>query len=234
MEKQFCRPAEAFKWPAPFFGAALCCGGVVPAVDFDATAPNAAYRIGHIRCPQCGNQVGVIANGGGNLLENVGFLYENWNRCFQPCKVNSGVLVEPPIALPPGKEGYRWSGLDISYQYIGGKRSKRIHFVLFKTTHPDLLGKKADKEYYIDDGRCLKNLSILDSSGNEISLDWLLNKRNVSVYVNASWCTDGTSWYSLNINFYNTAQRHIARFQEEMNTAGFSVSLLEDRHESYY
>lgn len=235
MEKQWCRPAESFKWPAPFFGYALCCGGVPPAVDFDASDPNSAYRVGHIRCPKCGNQVGVIANGGyDNLFEKVGFLYENWNRCFQPCKVNSGALIEPTIALPQGKEGYRWGELDIDYEYVGGKRGRRIHFVLFKTAHSDVLGKKAGKEYWIDDERCLKDLSILDSSGNEISLTWLLGRRNTAVHVSATWSTDGTSWYCLNIRFYNTAQKHIAKFEKEMNTAGYSVCLLRDRERYCY
>lgn len=233
MEQKYCLSPEAFKWPAPFFGYALCCGGVPPVVSFDSTAPGAAYHIGHIRCPKCGNQVGVIANGGGNLFENVGFLYENWNRCFQPCKVNSGDLLEPTIALPQGKEGYRWGALDIDYSYVGGKRGKSIHFVLFKTAHSDVLGKKDGKEYWIDDGRCLKDLSILDSSGNELNLDWLCAVRNISIYASASWCTDDTSWYCLNIRFYNTAQRHIARFDQDMTTAGFSVSLLRDR-QTYY
>lgn len=234
LEERYKRPIASFKYPAPFFGYALCCGGVLPRVDFDATQPNAAYYVGHIHCPQCNNQVGVIANGGGNLLENVGFLYEHWNRCFQPCKCNEGVLKEPTIVLPPGKEGYRWGECSIDYQYVGGKRGKRIHFVLFKTNHSDLLGKKMGKEYYIDEERCLKDLSILDKSGNELSLNWLLGRRNVSVHVSAAWCTDGTSWYNLHISFYNTAQRHIVKFQQEMITAGFSVNLLEDPRPYYY
>lgn len=227
MEQKYCRPSEDFKWPAPFFGAALCCEGVPPAVDFDDSDPNSAYRVGHIRCPKCGNQVGVFANGGSNLLENVGFLYKNWNRCFQPCKVNSGTLLEPTLALPQGKEGqYRWGECNIDYDFIGGKQGKSIHFVLFKTAHSDVLGKKAGKECWIDDERCLKDLSILDKSGNEVNLTWLLEKRNVHVHVSASWSTDGTSWYCLNIRFYNTARKHILKFEQEMNKAGFSVSLL--------
>lgn len=234
LEKQWCRPPEAFKWPAPFYGYALCCEGVPPAVDFDTSDPNSAYRVGCIRCPKCGNQAGVIANGGGNLFENVGFLYETWNRCFQPCKVNSGDLVEPKIALPEGKEGYRWGECSIDYSYVGGKRDRRIHFVLFKTMHSDLLGKKEGKEYYIDDGRCLKDLFLLDKSGNELDLTWLCGTRNVHAHVSASWCTDGTSWYNLMISFYNTAQRHVARFDKDMTEAGFSVSLLTDRQTHDY
>ncbi len=233
MEEKYRRPAEAFKWPAPFFGYALCCGGVPPAVDFNPADPNAAYRIGHIRCPKCGNQVGVISNGDGGMFEKTGFLYEHWNRCFQPCKVNSGALIEPPIALPQGKEGYRWGECSIDYEYVGGKRGKRIHFVLFKTNHSDVLGKGMGKEYYIDEERCLKDLSILDQSGNELSLTWLLGRRNIHAHVSASWCTDGTSWYCLNIRFYNTAMRHILKFEQEMNAAGYSVLLSRDKEDIY-
>ena len=114
---------------------------------------------------------------------------------------------------------------------MGGKTRNSFDFVLFNTSHPDILGKKMDKEYWIDDERELKDLIVMNCFGQRLDMTWLCNARNVSVYVNASWCTDNSSWYQINFNFYNTAQKHLKRFESEMGTLGYS-SLF--KRESYY
>jgi hypothetical protein len=89
MEEKWKVKPDKFKYPAPLFGYALCCN-TKPLVDFDINSPN--HQIGHIACPVCNNQIGVIAGGKEKAL---GFLYNNWNRNFP----------DGPFEMP---EGFKW------------------------------------------------------------------------------------------------------------------------------
>jgi hypothetical protein len=109
---------EFFKFDAPYFGFAKCCG-VTPKVNFDPANPSARYQVGAIACPICDNQVGVIANGPGPLPEQVGFLYQNWNRA-----------IKAPLANIP--EGFAWGEVSVTHYFMGGKVEKRLHFRVLK------------------------------------------------------------------------------------------------------
>ncbi len=230
LESKYKLPKDRYKYDAPFFGYVYCCN-TKPRVDFDPSNPNSKYSVVHIQCPVCDKQVGVIANGRGELPERVGFLYENWNREFQPCDVNEGKLVEPKIDAP---EGYRWAALRVNNTYMGGKDSDSLHFILFKTSHSDITGKIMDKRHWIDNDRKLKDLQLLTIENKEIDLTWLCQLRNASIYISESWCTDKTSWYQLNVSFYNTARKHIKRFKELFSNVGISLSFEGERRNDWY
>jgi len=110
---------KRFCFDAPYIGFAQCCG-VNPKVDFDSKNENAKYYVGHMGCPVCNNQIGVIANGDGELPERVGFLYNAWNRA-NPNK--------PLYNIP---SGFKWGTLSVSYMPHGSTIEDSKYFIIYK------------------------------------------------------------------------------------------------------
>lgn len=110
---------ERYKYDAPYLGFALCCN-TQPKVDFNPNEANAKYHVGHMSCPVCNKQVGVIANGVGELPDRVGFLYQNWNRH------------SPKAPLFNMPEGFDWYDVRVSYRPHGSTVEAHKYFMILK------------------------------------------------------------------------------------------------------
>jgi hypothetical protein len=188
-------------------GQALCCGQV----------PKHGYHNYHIwngrpsrafgfYCEICHKNSAVIG-------EDIPFALCHWNRKFQSCGVNEYRMEEPALNAPCG---FRWGALAVYNLFVGGRQEKRYNIVLFKTSHEDLLGRKRDLEYIIDKDRYLKDVVLCDvMGGKQTDLSWLCKTRGASFYVHATWCTDNTAWYNVNLTLCNVARKHILRLREE-------------------
>jgi len=119
LDKKHKLPKDRFKYGAPYFGFALCCG-VKPKVDFNPSDPNAKYRVGHMVCPVCDKQLGVISNGDGELPDRVGFLYQAWNR----------ELPNSPLFNVP--EGFFWCEARAEYKPHGETFGATKYFLILK------------------------------------------------------------------------------------------------------
>ena len=119
LDDKYKLPLDRYKFDAPYFGYSLCCGQR-PKVDFDSSLPNAKYNVGHMACLACNKQLGVISNGGGELPDRVGFLYNRWNEEFPS---------NPVYSMP---DGYNFYEVNIEYLPHGSKVSCFKHFVILK------------------------------------------------------------------------------------------------------
>lgn len=184
-----------------YTGAALCCGQVPKFGHHNLHVWKGKKEHGFgFYCPICEKAVSFLGS------ESMAFGAKIWNETFQPCECNEGIVIEPKIDAP---EGYRWAQFDISYSYVGGTSNKRFDFILFKTSHPDILDKRRDYK-----NRNLKDLSVI-WCGKEINLDWICSARDISVWCNSAWSTANMSHYILNIDFCNTAYKRIKKFGED-------------------
>jgi hypothetical protein len=119
LEQKYKLPKSSYKFDAPFLGFALCCNEK-PKVDFDSSKENAKYYVGHMACPVCDNQLGVIANADGGLPDRVGFLYKCWN------------LELPNNKLFNMPEGFSWYESRITHQWYGGQITRCKYFLVLK------------------------------------------------------------------------------------------------------
>lgn len=197
----------------PIFGQALCCGEAPSFGQHNLHRWQGKLHPGTgFWCNKCNLAISTIGGG-------VDFALHHWNRLFQPCEVNENRMVEPKLNAP---DGYRWAELSMTYRYVGGSADVGSDFILFKTDHPDPLGRGRGLEYIIDGERTLKSLKLMNTRGVEEDFGWLCGKRNVSIYASASWSTDKAAWYRLNIVFNNTAGRTVMQFEKQAGRIGIS------------
>lgn len=143
-------------------------------------------------CDVCGKSASVIGGG-------AAFAAEHWNRLFQPCKCNEGVVVEPKLNAP---DGWRWAVLNVRWTWMGGEMTISHPHILFWTANPHITKSKCGYECWIDESRHHRDLRLMNLDGHEEDLSWLGKHKRMSAYAHTGtgWCTDNTSWFGLYIS----------------------------------
>ena len=180
-------------------GLALCCN---TSPVFTITGASSSFV-----CPVCN-----AGAGRGGWSHDKPWIAGIWNKKFHISgfdDVSRKVVYSPAPPLDVG-EPWRFATLKCTAQYPFGEEGTicSMPFILFKTkerAEERWLLSKDNYECIIDESRCFKNFSLRSFDGTEVdfTLPEFKSLAPFGVYINRSWCTDGTWNYSVNIAAYN-------------------------------